>query len=160
MFIDLWYALYINCKIINRNLEGVHEMLDSFHKFDEDERFFSYQPIEPIKIFNYKVEPSDSIINISKSLNWIDVAPILTNYLEWLSMCKSKLVDYFQSKLTDYQNDWDDWFRTIEVYRVDITFLALDDFGATISFGESIFPDHIVEVDFEQFEIVSEGLNG
>lgn len=70
-------------------------MLDFLNKFHEDERFFNYQPIEPIKIFNYKVEPSDCIINISKALNWIEVAPILTNYLEWLSVCKSKLVDYF-----------------------------------------------------------------
>lgn len=141
-------------------IDEVDEMLDFLNKFDEDERFVSYQPIEPIKIFNYKVEPSDCIINISKALNWIEVAPILTNYLEWLSVCKSNLVNYFQSKLTDYHNDWDDWFRNIEVYSVDITFLATDDFGATISFGESIFPDHIVELDFEQFEIISEGLNG
>lgn len=129
-----------------------------FDKFDENDRLISYHPIKPIEIFNYRVEQSDCIINISKELTWIEVAPILTNYLEWLTICESKLIDYFRLKLKE--NLPHDWFKNIEVYSVDITFLALDDFGATISFGESIFPDHVIELDFEQFEIVSERLNG
>lgn len=135
-------------------------MFELLNKVDEDDRFVNYHPIKPIKIFTYKVEPSDCIISISKSLSWIEVTPILTNYLEWLTLCKSEVIDYFQSRLTDCPEDWEDWFRSIEVCNVDITFLALDDFGATISFGESIFPDHIIELDLEQYEIISERLNG
>lgn len=135
-------------------------MFELLNKFEEDDRFVNYRPIKPITIFHYKVEPSDCIISISKSLAWIEVAPILTSYLQWLTICKNEVIDYFQSRLTDCPEDWEDWFRSIEVYNVDITFLALDDFGATISFGESIFPDHIIELDLEQFEIISERLNG
>ena len=135
-------------------------MFEPLNKFEEDDRFVNYRPIKPITIFHYKVKPSDCIISISKSLDWTEVAPILKNYLQWLTICKKEVIDYFQSRLTDCREDWEEWFRSIEVYNVDITFLALDDFGATICFGESIFPDHTIEIDLEQFEIISERLNG
>ncbi len=66
-----------------------------FDKFDEDDRLISYHPIKPIEIFNYRVKQSDCIINISKELTWVEVAPILTNYLEWLIICESKLFSTF-----------------------------------------------------------------
>ncbi len=129
-----------------------------FNKFDEDDRLVSYHPIKSIEIFNYKVDPSNCIINISKKLRWLEVSNILANYLEWLAICESQLTDYFHLQLKE--NLPEGWFENIEVYSADITFLALDDFGATISFGEGIFPDHAIELEFEQFEIVSERLNG
>ncbi len=129
-----------------------------FNKFDEDDRSISYHPIKPVKIFNCKVEQSECVINISKKLSWTEVAPILTDYLEWLARCETKVTDYFRSKLTEDLPE--DWFGNIEVYSADITFLALEDYGATICFGESIFPDHIIELYFEQFEIDSEVLYG
>ncbi len=135
-------------------------MFELLNKFEEDDRFVNYRPVKPITIFHYKVEPSDCIISISKSLDWTEVAPILKNYLQWLTICKNEVIDYFQSRLADCPEDWEDWFKSIEVYNVDITFLALDDFGATIRFGENIFPDHTIEIDLEQYEIISERLNG
>lgn len=84
--------------------------------------------------------------------------PILINYLEWLMSCKDKVSGYFSSKLG--RSLPKDWFENIEVYSASLTFITLKDFGAAISFGESIFPDHIIEFYFNEFEITNDGLNG
>ena len=126
--------------------------------FDEDERMISYHPIVPIDIFSKRIDSVNCVINLSKELTWVEAAPVVLQYLEWLNVCESQLIDYFHSKCgEDLPHNW---FESIEVYFADITVLALDDFGGTIHFGESLFPDHVIELDFEQFELVSERLNG
>lgn len=130
-----------------------------FDKFKtEDDRFVSYRPTRSIEILRHIVEPLNCIINVSNELKWIEVFPILTSYLEWLAGCKNELIDYFHLRLGEDLPDA--WFRNIEVYSVDITFLTLDDYGATVSFGESLFPDHVIELDFEKYEIDTDRLNG
>ncbi len=149
-----------------------------FNKFKtEDDRFVSYRPTRSIEILRHIVEPLNCIINVSNELKWIEVFPILTSYLEWLAGCKNELIfpiltsylewlagckneliDYFHLRLGEDLPDA--WFRNIEVYSVDITFLTLDDYGATVSFGESLFPDHVIELDFEKYEIDTDRLNG
>lgn len=130
----------------------------SFLIFDEDNIYISYHPTEPIKIFNCKVDMSECEFNISKKLCWREILPVLTDYLEWLALCENELKCYFASKLEE--NLPRDWFRKIEVYSASITFLTLDDFGASIAFGESIFQDHTIELEFEQKEIVNDILIG
>lgn len=127
-------------------------------KFDEDDRFICYHPTTPIKIFDFELDKSECEINICQKLDCKEVVPILANYLDWLTVCKDKVSDYFSSKLGE--NLPEDWFENIEVYSASLTFQTLEDFGATISFGESIFPDHIIELDFDKFEIIGDGLNG
>lgn len=138
----------------------MYEMLEEnfLVPFDEDERMISYHPIRPIDIFCNRIEPANCVVNLSKKLTWVEAAPVVLQYIEWLNVCESQLIDYFHSKCgEDLPHNW---FESIEVYFADITVLALDDFGATIHFGESLFPDHVIELDFEQFEMVSERLNG
>ncbi|MBT9778011.1 hypothetical protein GPL15_16040 [Clostridium sp. MCC353] len=106
-------------------------------KFDEDGRFIYYHPTASVKIFDFELEKSECDINICKKLDRIEVAPILTNYLEWLTLCKDKVSDYFSSKLGERLPE--DWFENIEVYSASLTFITLEDFGAAINFGESIF---------------------
>lgn len=65
---------------------------------------------------------------------------------------------YFSSKLGERLPE--DWFENIEVYSASLTFITLEDFGATISFGESVFSDHIIEFYFDKFEITNDVLNG
>lgn len=42
----------------------------------------------------------------------------------------------------------------------DYLLIDEDDYGATIAFGESVFPNHIIELDFEKEEIIDNRLNG
>lgn len=133
--------------------------LENFlEKFDEDDKFICYRSINPIKIFDCELDNCECEINISKELGEEDSILILTNYLEWLELCESEVRSYFVSKSGD--NLPADWFQSIEVYSANITIITSEDFGATINFGESIFPDHIIELYFEKYGIVDDVLNG
>lgn len=134
-------------------------LLDNFlEKFDEYGEFINYHPIAPIQIFGYKLDHHECEINISKTLSKEVIAPILIHYLKWLAGCENEVRCYFTSKLKESLPA--EWFQNIEVYTASITFVTPENFGATISFGESIFPDHVIELHFEKYEIIDNGLNG
>lgn len=46
------------------------------------------------------------------------------------------------------------------MYLFNVTFNNEEDYEATISFGECIYEDHIVEIDFEKEEIVDNRFKG
>ena len=127
-------------------------------KIDEYGEFVKYRPITPIQIFQYKLDNCECEIQISKTLSKETIAPILIDYLKWLARCENEVRCYFAAKLNESLST--DWFQNIEVYNADITFVTSEDFGAVITFGESIFPDHIVELYFEKYEIDTDRLNG
>lgn len=131
---------------------------ESFQKFEEDDRYVFYRPIHPIKIFAYELDSLDCEVSISKNLCWEEIIPLLIQYLEWLSSCKTEVTRYFRS--ISGEDLADDWFENIEVYHASITFAATEDYGATIEFGETVLCDHIVIFDFEKFEITADRLNG
>lgn len=93
-----------------------------------------------------------------KKLEWINIVPILIKYIEWLSLCEKELTDYFYSKMGETLSE--DWYRSIEVFSAFITFLTVEDFGATIDFGENIFADHTIEMDIDKYEIINDVLIG
>lgn len=142
------------------NLNKEQEMINEefLQKFDEDDRLISYHPTKPIKIFGFELDCSECDISIPHKLNWTEIAPILTKYLDWLSLCENEATDYFRTKSGEDLSK--NWFRSIEVYNASITFITLEDFGATIKFGESIFSDHIIEFNIDKFEITDDRLNG
>lgn len=127
-------------------------------KIDEYGEFVKYCPTTPIQIFEYQLDNRECEIQISKALSKETIAPILIDYLKWLAWCENEVKCYFAEKLNESLPT--DWFQSIEVYNADITFVTSEDFGAVITLGESIFPDHIVELYFEKYEIVDDGLIG
>ena len=85
--------------------------------------------------------------------------PVVSDYLEWLNNCDDKLTEYIQEQLGELLPD--NWTEDIEVYTASIVFNSVDDYGATISLGaDSVFVDHIVELDFDKREIEGNRLNG
>lgn len=131
---------------------------DFLQKLEEHDDFISYRSVKPITIFGFELGCLGCEIFISKKIKIEEVLPVLGNYLEWLASCKNEVTAYFGSKLGEPLPD--DWYKNIEVFSADITFVSLEDFGATISFGESLFPDHSIEFTIEQFEIVDDMLVG
>lgn len=131
---------------------------DLLQKFDEDDLFVGYNPVMPVKIFGYELEPSNCEIYIPSKIHITEIVPALTKYLNWLAFCKTETMEYFYSKLGERLPE--DWFENIEVYSAEITFTTLEDFGAVISFGESMLPDHIVEFTIDKFTIEDDTLLG
>ena len=131
---------------------------DLLQEFDEDDLYVGYNPVIPMKIFGYELEPSECEIYISSKLHITEIVPALSQYFDWLASCKAEASEYFCSKLGERLPE--DWFETIEVYSAEITFTTLEDFGAVISFGESMLPDHAVEFTIDKFTIKSDLLMG
>lgn len=126
-----------------------------------DGRYKCYRPLGSVNIFGYEITEDDTEyfeISVSSNCSLEDVMPLLNKYLLWLADCKETLVTYFKEQLGEILPE--NWYEEIEVFTVSIVINSLDDYGATIAFGESIFGDHIVELDLEKEEIVDNRLNG
>lgn len=129
----------------------------------DDEYYICYHPSTDTEILHCSVESDSVTFYLATGYSLDEVLPLINKYLEFLKGCTDELSEYIQSK-TD-ENLPDNWTENIEVYDVDITIDAPDDFGATVSLGEiegheSVLGDHILELDFERYEIVDDRLNG
>lgn len=137
--------------------------INNFQKDDliSDEKYICYHPICDVKIFGYTLEKEEAHecdICISPQNELSDVLPLINKYVDWLSDCRGNLITYFEGILEE--NLPSNWYDEIEIISFSITVNNLDDYGATIYFGESVFSDHIIELDFEKEEIIDNRLNG
>ena len=126
---------------------------------ESDERFDCYNA-DDIVIFGVKVDDSEDVqINVYKDcMSEVINSKIIQKYLEWLGNCCDVVRAYLEE--TTGEELPDDWEEHIEIYSASITFISEEDYGATVSFGESIFEDHIIELEFEKEEIINNCLNG
>lgn len=124
-----------------------------------DERFDCYNA-DGVVIFGVKVDDGEDVqINVSKDCMSEGInSRLIQKYLEWLGDCCDVVRAYLEE--TTGEELPDDWEEYIEIYSASITFISEEDYGATVSFGESIFKDHIIELEFEKEEIINNCLNG
>ncbi len=54
---------------------------DLLQEFDEDDLFVGYNPVMPMKIFGYELEPFKCEIYISSKLHITEIAQALSQYL-------------------------------------------------------------------------------
>lgn len=136
-------------------------VLSNFIKNDEesDDRYACYNISVCVDIFSKTIEESDELrINISKDTSLVKVLDGINQYLEWLCQCEDVLKKYYESELGE--KVYDDWFKEIEVYNVDITFNSNSNYGATISCGDQVLRDHSLEIDFDKMQVEAIRLNG
>lgn len=113
-----------------------------------DGRYKCYRPYGSVNIFGQEITEDDTEyfdISVSGNCSLEDVMPLLNKYLLWLADCRETLITYFEEQLGEELPE--NWYEEIEVFTVSIVINSLDDYEATIAFGESIFSDHIVELD-------------
>lgn len=126
-----------------------------------DDRYTCYHPIKPVKIFDYLIEEdelSECEIHILNGFAVKDALMVMDKYLEWLQRCEKELVAYFENLIEE--NLPEGWFEGIEVYSASMTIDSAEDYGITIAFGEEVFPDHAIELDFVKEDIVDNRLIG
>ena len=126
---------------------------------DEDERYLCFKPKYGCDVFGKKVDCDDYELFIKRDekQRYINNG-VLINYLKWLGSCIDVVKRYIEELSGEFLTE--EWKDSIEIYSVDITFNNEEDYGATISFGECIYEDHIMELDFEKEEIVDNRLKG
>lgn len=118
----------------------------------EDDGYNCYIPAENEKVFGFLLDFDEYEIYVSKDYKIEDASPVLSEYMDFLASCKKEILEYFEEKTGDKMSE--EWYSTIEVYNVALTFNSPEDFGAVIVFGDSAFEDNIFELEFEKFEII------
>ena len=132
---------------------------DDYILVDKDHEYMCYKSKVEKVIFGKTVDGDDYEINVAIEFkDQINTNMVLDSYLKWLERCVDIVASYMEEVYGESLPDH--WKESIEVYSVSITYNSEDDYGATIAFGESIFPDHIIELDFEKEEIIDNRLNG
>lgn len=86
----------------------------------------------------------------------------IIDYITWLGNCKNDLIDFFNNEGDENAINKADnnWFDTLEIYRVEIT---IDDFGSiftSITAGDDFYRDHLLEIEIDKRSITSMGYNG
>jgi hypothetical protein len=131
------------------------------NELESDNRYVCYNPTKAVSIFQHLMSDDDleeCSINVSVNTSLEEVIDKVTEYLCWLANCEKELRVFYENELGEPVDDG--WFSSLEVYHAEITFNSTDDYGATISCGDDIIPDHILEFDFEKEAIVDVRLNG
>lgn len=130
-------------------------------EIESDDRYNTYKLTVPIKIFEDVLIDEDLdefYLNINRKVSLADIIDKINEYLNWFQNCEQELKQYYEMQLKEDVDD--SWFNELEVYSADITFNSLEDYGATISCGDNILVDHILEFDFEKDQIVDIRMNG
>lgn len=138
-------------------------MLGPFIELEEesDERYRCYILQNAVQIFNHSIQDddlNDVRIYVSTDMQPNSLANEIKSYVTWFSTCETVFREYYENEL--HEKVHKDWFNEIEVYRVDITFNSIADYGATIACGDNILHDHIMIVDFDRERIQAINLNG
>ncbi|MEO2259586.1 hypothetical protein ABGV43_22075 [Paenibacillus amylolyticus] len=138
-------------------------MLSEFIELEEesDESYRCYTLSNTVQIFKHCIQDEDLndvriYVSTYTSLNSIVIK--IEDYIKWFSTCETVFREYYENEL--HEKVHKNWFNEIEVYRVDITFNSVADYGATISCGDNILHDHIMMIDFDREQIQAIHLNG
>lgn len=123
-----------------------------------DERYQCYHAAIPVNIFRDVLTDEDLEINIHVSCTLSDLLACVNDYLAWLQSCEEEVCGYYKELINEPLPK--DWLESLTVYRASLTFDSSEDFGATISFGDSILSDHILEFDFEKQKVTGDRLDG
>ncbi|WJM10602.1 hypothetical protein [Paenibacillus sp. PK1-4R] len=138
-------------------------MLSEFIELEEesDESYRCYTLQNTVQIFKHLIQDedlNDVRIYVSTNTPLDSMVHKIEDYIKWFSICETVFREYYENELQEkvHQN----WFNEIEVYRADITFNSITDYGATISCGDHILLDHIMMIDFDREQIQAIHLNG
>ncbi len=138
-------------------------MLSEFIELEEesDESYRCYTLSHTVQIFKHCIQDedlNDFRIYVSTNTPLDSIVIKIKDYIKWFSTCETVFREYYENEL--HEKVHKNWFNEIEVYRVDITFNSIADYGATISCGDNILHDHIMMIDFDQEHIQAIKLNG
>lgn len=113
-----------------------------------------YHPTKPVTVLRYQM-PEDELDQVSlwiaASLNQADMLLRAEDYLRDLQNSREEAVRFYGGLLKAPLPD--DWFDTLEVYSAEISLASKTDYSAVITCGDSIFPDHLLEMYWNQTRV-------
>ncbi len=120
-----------------------------------------YHPTKPVTVLHYEM-PADELdqisIMVAVSLDQTEMLSRAEDYLWQLQNSGEEAARFYGSLLKAPLPD--DWFDTLEVYSAEISLASETDYSAVITCGDSIFPDHLLEMYWNQTRVTDVLLDG
>ena len=91
-----------------------------------------------------------------------DFTDKIIDYIYWLGNCKKELVEFYNTELSEDMDEVadDDWFDTLELYRVRIIVGQNGYLYSEISGGDDFWQDHILDIETSGKTISSMSYDG
>ena len=88
---------------------------------------------------------------IIKDKGFDDSIDKIMNYIYWLSDCKDKLVEFYNTELSKYTGETanEDWYDTLEILGVRIIAGQNGNLYAEIAGGDDFAQNHILDIEIE-----------
>ncbi|WP_309270276.1 hypothetical protein [Paenibacillus sp.] len=95
------------------------------------------------------------VYSIDRGTNSINT---LTEYIDWLGHCKDVLQKFYNEEFEEEADN--EWYGSLEVYRVQVTVFNTGDTFAEITCGDNIWPDHLLDIEFNGKEVETMSYDG
>jgi hypothetical protein len=136
--------------------------VSDFVKKDTVGEYKNYVLNKTCIIFNQLFDKKPLEIELYKDFSLSEYTTQISNYIHWLGgECKAEIIDYFNKNMTFVKEKADDeWYESLEIYSVSITLTKNEKSCATITCGDNIFVDHILDIETEEYKIWSMNIDG
>ncbi|SMF83780.1 hypothetical protein SAMN05661091_2453 [Paenibacillus uliginis N3/975] len=118
----------------------------------------NYEIDKSIIIFGYLFDGKSLGITVHNDVELTNSTNTLTEYIDWLGHCKDVLQKFYNEKFEDEADD--EWYESLEVYRVKVTVIKTGDTFAEITCGDNIWSDHLLDIEFNGKEVETMGYDG
>ncbi|UNK16316.1 hypothetical protein MNQ98_17510 [Paenibacillus sp. N3/727] len=118
----------------------------------------NYEIDKSIMIFGSPFDGKSLGITVHNDVELTNSTNTLTEYIDWLGLCKDVLQKFYNEEFEDEADD--EWYESLEVYRVQVTVINTGDTFAEITCGDNIWSDHLLDIEFNGKEIETMGYDG
>ena len=139
----------------------INYCVNDFVEKDAAGEYKSYKLNKTCIIFN-QIFDKPLKMEIYKNFVLSEYIGQINEYIHWLGGdCKKELIEYFNKNM-DYMEEKADneWYETLEIYCVRITLTENKILCSSISCGDNLFEDHILELETEGNKIYSMTYDG
>ncbi|MCC9043783.1 hypothetical protein LNQ81_13975 [Myroides sp. M-43] len=143
--------------------EVVHLSIDDF-SLKNDLAHLYYVNCDKVVVFNKYCSGNRFMIKASAILT-VDDKQELIKYIYWLADLRTSLINFYNSENNKYlllleAKADSDWYDTLEVYSVTIHYSSAREIETTISIGDQVSLDHIVDLELYNKEFVDLNIDG
>jgi hypothetical protein len=134
-------------------------VLSDFRFVGGETHFNSYKIDKPIVIFG-KIFEKPSEFTVFEGVKLDDCINKISDYFKWLSDCKRVLIDFYNNEGDFEDTADDDWYDSLEIYRVLVDINESGNFSATITCGDDFWSDHLLDIEINGKNIETMGYDG
>lgn len=145
-------------KLKIKNEQPKFELAD----FQKNEKGFYQLKSKKVVVFNQFVDSEDFHIQMSEKLKLADFFDEILEVLQWLCDAKTDLVKFYNKTLSSFSQEKanDHWYSTLEVYSVGLLVGENGKIYSEISVGDEFSPDHIIDIETENQQIINMSIDG